>query len=148
MLRAEGLARLMDPTTSKKIHAVEPASFHPRGDEYVDLGLYVRLVRARWRAIAFLAIASMLLTGIVTEFVMTRWYRAEAVIRPVASPAVESRIAGLSGGLGGAAGGIAALAGIGGGPGSDAEEYIAILDGFKFNVTLADQHRLRQLLSR
>src|SRR5207253_4660454 len=103
---------------------------------------------SRWRAIAFLVIAAMIFTGTVTEFLMTRRYRAEAVIRPLASPAVESRIAGLSGGLGGASGGLAALAGIGGGPGSDAEEYIAILDGFKFNVTLADQHRLRQLLSR
>lgn len=110
-------------------------------DDAVDLMPHIRALMRRWPRIALATLAAMLLTGALTGFVMPKWYRAQAVIRPIAQPAIQGRVAGMLGSIGGglASMGAASLLGAGG---SDAEEYIAILKGFDFNVTLAKRHNL------
>ena len=113
-------------------------------DDTVDLAPYIIKLRERWRTIASAAVTASAVTALITGFVLPKWYRASAVIRPISTPAVESRISvflgGLGGGFGGGLGGLAASLGAGGE--SDAQEYIAILQGFQFNLSLAERNNL------
>ncbi len=109
-------------------------------DEFVDLRPYLAALSARWRTIAAVAIVAAVITATTAGLAFPKWYRATAVVRPISSSAVENRISGLTGGLGG--GTLAGLASSLTGSGSDAEEYVAILHGFRFTVTLAERHRL------
>lgn len=125
--------------------APEPARIRgPYDDDYVvDLAPYFLEVRERWRRIAVAALAAAAGTFLITALVLPKWYRSAAVIRPIATPAIESRIAGVLGGLGGGLGGLGGIAAsLGAGGNNDAEEYIAILRGFHFNVNLAQRHKL------
>jgi hypothetical protein len=55
----------------------------------------------------------------------------------------------MMGGLGGGLGGLGGLAAsLGTGAGNDAEEYIAILQGFQFSVGLAERHHLSSKLAK
>jgi hypothetical protein len=120
--------------------------WHYEDDDTVDLAPYILKLSDRWRTIVSAAVMAAAMTAVVTGFVLPKWYRASAVIRPISTPAVESRISGLLGGLGGGGPGIGGLSGlaasIGAGSSSDAEEYIAVLHGFQFNVTLSQRHHL------
>jgi hypothetical protein len=112
-------------------------------DDTVDLAPYIFVICERWRAIAAATVVAAAVTAMLTGFVLPKWYRASAVIRPISTPAVESRIAGVLGGLGGGFGGLGGLAAsIGAGGNNDAEEYIAIMQGFEFNITLSERHHL------
>ena len=125
--------------------APEPARIrgHYDDDEVVDLAPYLLAVRERWRRIAVAALAAAAGTFLITALVLPKWYRSAAVIRPIATPAIESRIAGVLGGLGGGLGGLSGIAAsLGAGGNNDAEEYIAILRGFHFNLNLAQRHKL------
>jgi hypothetical protein len=116
-------------------------------DETVDLTPYILAICTRWRTIAAFAFSAVVVTAIITGFVLHKWYRATAVIRPISTPAVESRIAGVMGSLGGGLSGLGGLAAsIGAGGNNDAEEYIAILQGFQFNLALAESHHLSKEL--
>ena len=127
--------------------------WHYEDADTVDLTPYIFKLRERWRTITYVAIAAAATTAVVTGFVLPKWYRASAVIRPISTPAIESRISGLLGGLGGGGAGIGGLGGLGGLAASigavgssDAEEYIAILHGFQFNVTLSQNHHISNYL--
>jgi hypothetical protein len=116
-------------------------------DDTVDLAPYILAICVRWRTIAALASSAAALTAIITGVVLHKSYRATAVIRPISTPAVESRIAGVMGSLGGGLSGLGGLAAsIGAGGNNDAEEYIAILRGFQFNLALAESHHLSKEL--
>lgn len=120
------------------------ARSHYEDYDTVDLAPYILKLRERWRTIASAAIAAATMAAVVAGFVLPKWYRASAVIRPISTPAVESRISGLLGGLGGGfGGGLGGLAAsLGAGSTSDAEEYIAILQGFQFNLSLVERNNL------
>jgi hypothetical protein len=121
----------------------ERARWHDQDDDTVDLAPYIFALRERWRTVAAAALVASAVTAFVTGFVLPKWYRASAVIRPIATPAVESRIAGVLGGLGGGFGGLGGLAAsIGAGGNNDAEEYLAIMQGFQFNIALSERHHL------
>jgi hypothetical protein len=116
-------------------------------DDYtIDLEPYVQALRARWRTVAVAALAAATATALISGFVLPKSYQATSVIRPIATPVVESRIAGVMGGLGGGFGLSGLAASLGAGGNTDAEEYIAIMQGFQFNVDLADRHHLSGLL--
>jgi hypothetical protein len=116
-------------------------------DDAIDLTPYIRSIRKRWWAIIFAACAGAAVTAAITGLVLPRWYRATAVIRPISTPAVESRISGFLGGEGGGLGGLGGLAAsLGTGGNNDAEEYIAILQGFQFNVGLVERHHIEDIL--
>lgn len=112
-------------------------------DETIDLTPYLRAIRERIGTIVLSSVLAAIVTAMITGLVLPRWYRANAVIRPISTPAVESRIAGFLGGMGGGLGGLAASLGAGGN--NDAEEYIAILQGFQFNVGLVARHHIAEL---
>jgi hypothetical protein len=110
-------------------------------DEVVDLTPYIHAIASRWRTIVAAAISAGAITAVITGLMLPKWYRAAAIIRPISTPAIENRITGVIGALGGGGlGGLAASLGASGG--NDAEEYIAILQGFQFNVDLARDHQL------
>jgi hypothetical protein len=116
-------------------------------DDQIDLLPYLRKLGERWRLIALWVGLTVLATALFDVFLADRTYRAEAVIRPIASAAVEGRIEGFQGGLGGAAGGLGGLAAALGGGSNDADEYTAIMLGFEFNTALAEHHKLPAGLS-
>jgi len=92
---------------------------------------------------------AVILTMMVTTLALTRYYRAMAIIRPVAKAATAGRIVGMFGGAGGA--GLSPLSGLMGigGPGSEeAQEYMTILQSFAFNTALINQHQLAPELTR
>src|SRR5438552_2959532 len=120
-------------------------------DDYpvVDLTPYIHAVALQWRSIAGIAVLAAAVSALFSVLVLPKWYRAAAVIRPISTPAVESRIAGMMGGLGGGLGGLGGLAAsLGTGASNDAEEYIAILQGFQFSVGLAERHHLSSELAK
>lgn len=112
-------------------------------DDVVDLAPYILAIRERWRSIAAAAIAAGVAAALIATFILPKWYRARAIVRPIATPAVESRIAGVLGGLGGGAAGLGGLgAALGAGGSNDADEYLAIMQGFQFSAALAARHHI------
>lgn len=112
-------------------------------EDTVDLLPYLRTLKLHWGGIAVATLLTVAVTGVLTAFAFPKWYRAEAVIRPIAQPAIQGRLAGMLGSVGGGLGGLGGAAGLlGAGGNSDAEEYIAILEGFRFSVALAKRHEL------
>lgn len=120
-----------------------PASRWRDDEDYSDSTRYLLALKGRWLTIAVLTVAAMAATAIITGLVLTKWYRAEALVRPISMPAVENRVMGNLGGLGGGLAGYAAM--LGGGS-NDSEEYMGILRAFRFNVTLAEHHQLKDEL--
>lgn len=120
-----------------------PESYREPYDEATEIREYLDALRKQWRLIAAATLAAMLVTAIVTKFGMTRWYRAEAIIRPVTENAVQGRIAGLLGGLGGlgGVGGIGASL-LAGEASSPASEYMPVLESFDFTTRLIAGHGL------
>jgi LPS O-antigen subunit length determinant protein (WzzB/FepE family) len=109
---------------------------------YIDISHYLPRLREGWWLIATVAMVVVITTALIDEFLVTKWYRSQAVLRPIATSAVESRISGLLGGLGGGLTGLGGLAASVGGGSSDADEYLAIMNGFAFNLALAQRHQL------
>jgi len=130
-------------TTPRPAQPAEVSQLAPlrwqEDDEFVDLRPYLAALSARWRPIAAVTILAAVITATTVSLAFPKWYRANAVVRPISTSAVEGRISGLVGGLGG--GGLSGFASLTG-SGNEAEEYVAILHGFRFNVALAERHRL------
>ncbi len=118
-----------------------PAAFAdgPYRDE-VDLRDYALKLKEWWRTIALATLASMVATWVVASFLMTKWYRATAIIHPVAPSGTESRLAGLLGSIGG---GLAASSGLLINPSANpAEEYMPILKSYAFATAVVGKHKL------
>jgi len=123
-----------------------PGSFRePYGDE-IDLREYLEALRERWRLIAGATILAMLVTAVITIFFMTKWYRAEAIIRPVTAGRVQSRLSGLLGGLGGLGGAGGAGGLLGNEAANPASEYMPVLKSFDFTTQLIARHGLESHL--
>ena len=54
-------------------------------DDDVSLFAYWFLLKSRWRFIAACALLAAIASGLISELVMTRYYQATAVLRPVSS---------------------------------------------------------------
>ncbi len=106
---------------------------------------YLLLVLDSWRLIAVATLIAVVATYILTKTVMTKWYRATAVIEPVPEGAVENRV---EGGLGGFAGGGMSSFLMISGMDSQAQEYLTILRSFTFNTGVALRHNLTNDLLR
>lgn len=142
-------ARDPRPAPVQALETPHPRVAHPPEayDEEVDLREYLEALANRWRLIAATTIAAMLATAIVTGLAMTKWYRAEAIIRPITANAVQGRLSGLLGGMGGF-GGMGGLgAGLIGGESSNpASEYMPVLKSFDFTSRLIAGHNLASRL--
>jgi len=110
----------------------------PRDDsrEFFD---YWLALRAGWRLLAGCALTAALVTFVITEFMMTPYYRATALLRPVAEQSSASQLQGM---LTGSAG---ALSGMLGGLTEEAQraqEYLAILRSYQFTLALVNDNGL------
>lgn len=121
----------------RRAHPIEPY------DEAAEIREYLEAVRERWRMIAAATILAMLGTVLITKFGMTRWYRAEAIIRPIADNAVQGRVAGLVGGLSGVGLGEGLFSSEASNP---ASEYMPVLESFDFTTRLVAGHGLESHL--
>ena len=65
-------------------------------DEYYE-NPYLVLILDHWKLIAAVTLVAIVVTYILTKFVMTPWYQATAIIEPIPQGAVENRV---EGGLG------------------------------------------------
>jgi hypothetical protein len=134
-------AQVTAPRAARPLETPEHALLRIQEEgEFIDLRPYLTALRERWLTIAAVTALAAVIAGTTVNLVLPKWYRATAVVRPISTSAIESKISGLVGGLGG--GGLGGLASSLAGSGSDAEEYVAILHGFRFNVALAQRHDL------
>lgn len=117
---------------------------HQPADDTVDPREYLDAIRRQWRVIAAVTIFAMVATALVTKLAMTKWYRAEAIIRPVSANAVQGRLSGLLGGLGRMGGLGASL--LGNEASNPASEYMPVLQSFRFTTRLIANHGLKQYL--
>ena len=78
---------------------------------------YVELLRSRWLLIASLTIGIGLGYGLYTKYLTVKWYRAQAIVTPVAPEEGISMSSGAAGGMAdGLGGGIASILEGGGTP--------------------------------
>ncbi len=129
-----------------RIASAEPPSerYRERYDQGAEMREYLGAIRERWRLIAASTLVAVLATLLVTKFIMTKWYRAVAIIRPVTVGSVQNRLSGLLGGLGGL-GGAGGLANglLSNEAANPASEYIPVLESFDFTTQLIAAHRLK-----
>ncbi len=104
-----------------------------------DIHLYWAAVRSRIKLIAGVTVLTAVATFLICKFLITKYYRAEALLRPEAEQTGVGRLQGIFG----ASVGIGSLFG-GMGPQTDrAEEYMAIFRSFDFTTALITQHGLK-----
>ncbi len=144
-------AKAKDPRTAV-VAPIEPSHARPARvretyDDVIDLDRYLDAIRERWRIVAAAPVLAILVTAVLTKFTMTKWYRAEAIIRPVNASSMQARLSGLAsgfsvfGGVGGLVGGIT-----GGEASNPASEYIPVLKSFGFTTHLIADHGLESHL--
>jgi uncharacterized protein involved in exopolysaccharide biosynthesis len=114
-----------------------------RGDEIDVLRVYARTLRSWPKTIAISVILVAAMTGVISKFFLTKWYKATVIIRPVSQGAIQEQLEGLMSGFGGGS-----AAGIGGmlasvsGSSGDADEYVSIIKSFTFSRALIGHHDL------
>lgn len=111
----------------------------PPAYEEGALDQYLLLLRGYGTMIAVVTLIAIVATFIYTKWFATKWYKATAVIAPVAEGAVENRVEGGIGSLAG--GGMASLL-MASGTDAQAQEYMTIFRSFAFNTDLALHHDL------
>jgi len=142
---SRGDSQIAGPRPVGSLGAPEHAPVRWRDEgELIDLRPYLLVLTARWRTIAGVAVLAGVIAAAIASLTLPKWYLASAVVRPISTSAVESRITGAMGALGG--GELGGLASSLTGSGNESGEYVAILHGFGFNVALADRHHLKDEL--
>jgi len=105
---------------------------------------YVDLLRSRWLLIALLTIGIGLGYGLYTKYMTVKWYRAQAIVTPVAPEASLSMGTGGAGDMvDGLGGGIASI--LEGGSADTvtlAERYTAIMNSYAFTTDLVNKYHL------
>lgn len=110
----------------------------------LQLLYYFGLLRSRWLLIASLTIGIGLGYGLYTKFLTVKWYRAQAIVTPMAPEAGLSMGTGSAGDMvDGLGGGIASILE---GGGADtvtlAERYTAIMNSYAFTTDLVNKYHL------
>ncbi len=99
---------------------------------------YWMLASRWWLSILVVTVIAASATWWISKFYLQKWYRANAILTPVAQPLTP----GASGVMGaGAAGSIAELLGGGSLGDTSAQEYMSILKSFAFTISLAERHQ-------
>jgi len=98
---------------------------------------YWMLLSRWWLTILIVTVVAASATWCISKFYLRKWYRATAILTPVAQPLAP----GANGVMGaGAVGSIAELFGGGSAGETSAQEYMSILKSFAFTISLADRH--------
>jgi len=116
---------------------VELADAQALANQEPDWLQYWLLLSRWWLTIVVITVIAAFATWWFEKFYAQRWYRANAVLTPVAKPLMPGS-SGLLGG--GAAGSLAELFGAGSASETSAQEYMSILKSFDFTISLADRH--------
>jgi len=117
-------------------------------DEGLDLFEYWDLFRSCRLQIFICTLAAALTTSLLTVFVVPRWYRAQAVLRPASQEsgtqqAVSLNASGILSNLGSSVGSsINSALGVGGGA-DDAQEFLVILASYDFTINLINKYHLQ-----
>jgi len=108
--------------------------------EGIDLLPYLLILRDSWRMIVGAMAVTLVATFLITKYMITRSYRAMAILRPTPRLATQGRLAGLA-----IPDSLGSFAGLLSGRASDeAEEYSTILRSFAFTNALIEQHHIEQ----
>jgi len=110
----------------------------------LQLLYYIELLRSRWILIVALTLGIGIGYGLYTKYFTVKWYRAQAILTPVAPEAGLSLGTGNGGDMvDGLGGGIASILE---GGGADtvtlAERYVAIMNSYAFTTNLVDKYHL------
>jgi hypothetical protein len=131
-------------STPKSLPLAEPAEGR-RGRTDLPLNPAMMVLFRSWKIIAILTIGAMVASALCAKFLMTKWYRAEAILRPVSQLMPNELVDASMGSQGTSAPAVS----------SDillvfrAEEALAILKSFDFNLAVAERHHLKgELLAR
>ena len=132
-----------------KIEKIDPEGFDKnrvtslvlREDEAPDyVSDAIATLISNWKLVALITFVVVAITFAVTKLMLTKWYRATAIIEPITEGGVEDR---MQGGMGSVSGSdVAALMGLGGSSDQQAQEYMTILQSFAFNTAVARDHNL------
>ncbi len=99
---------------------------------------YWMLFSRWWLPIFIITVVAAAATWWISAFNLQKWYRANAVLIPVATPLTPGPLGLLRGETGG---GLAELFGTTSASESSAQEYMSILKSFAFTSSLADRHK-------
>jgi hypothetical protein len=127
-------------STPKSFQVSEPADKrHGRIEYELNPALLMLLHASKY--IAALTFAALVISALLVKFVMVKWYRAEAILRPVsqlmpsASGSAASSPLSLANGL------------LGGGVGTGrAQEITTIMQSFDFTMAMVQRHHLQDEL--
>jgi len=109
-----------------------------------DPWLFVASLYASWRLSVTTAAIVMVVMFLITTFLMSRTYRAFAILRPRTETSMQGQLIGSL-----AAVAAPSLSGLMPSPNQDvAEEYMTLLRSFAFNTALVEQHKLSFPVSR
>ncbi len=111
-----------------------------RNDQVSDNWL---LVLAWWKEIAVTTLVLAVLVFVVATFVMTHYYQATVVIRPVSKADQGSSMTGL---LSSVTSSVGALEGLSSDEEKDAEKYMSILTSYAFTTEIIKRSGMRQRL--
>ena len=119
--------------------AIEHSGLSGAGDG-IDLLPYLLVLRDSWRMIVGAMAVMLVATFLITKYVMTRSYRAMAILRPTLKLATQGRLAGLV-----VPDNLGSFSGLMGGRAADeAAEYTTILQSFVFTTALIEHHHVAQ----
>jgi hypothetical protein len=114
-----------------------------RGGGFSELQEYWRAIRPCWRRITLCALAAAVVTSLLTVFVMPRWYKASAVLRPASQESASQQAVSV-----GASGILSSLGSVGSALGlgnndNDAQEFMVIMGSNEFTLNLVKRHQLK-----
>src|ERR1700726_773962 len=134
----------MDPSSNNAPATGAHAHLTEAQHATLQLLYYFDLLRSRWLLIASLTIGIGLGYGLYTKYLTVKWYRAQAIVTPVAPEASLSMGTGGAGGMvDGLGGGIASiLEGGSADTGTLAERYTAIMNSYAFTTDLVNKYHL------
>jgi len=112
------------------------------GAEPADLLMkYALILLPHWKTILISVLIASGITGVISKFFLTKWYKATAILNPVPQAAIQGQLGSLMGALGSGAG--ASLSGLlGGAGGTESDEYVSIVKSFGFARNLILKHDL------
>src|SRR5216683_2526790 len=107
------------------------------------LTLCALFYQRRWQIIVPVLVAATL-TFVVTEFCLTHYYQASAIIRPVSRADQGSLVSGM---LAGVTSTLGSLTGLASDDDKDAEKYISIANSYQFTMTIVKRSGLTERLT-
>ncbi len=106
----------------------------------IDLLPYLLILRRSWRTIVGAMAVMLVAAFLMTKYVMTRSYRAMAILRPTPKLDTQGKLAGLV-----VPDNLGSFSGLmGGRAGDEAAEYATILQSFVFTTALIEHHHVTQ----